>query len=69
MTSPSDALRTEALVATACRLLDRALVDYGREEARQAGSVAGPLYLTQIRWDMVQHARDVLQPLLAAPSA
>jgi len=56
--------RTEALVAAACRLLDRALLDYQRSEREQGGSTAGPLYLAQIRWDLVRHARDVLEPLL-----
>jgi hypothetical protein len=44
----------------ACKLLDKALKDYARAEVRQSGSGVEPLYLPEIRWEMVRLARRML---------
>lgn len=42
------------------RLLDKAIQDYVRAEQRACGSGAEPLYLPEIRWEMVRLARRML---------
>ena len=42
------------------KLLDKALEDYTRAERVAQGSFAEPLYLPEVRWEMVRLARRML---------
>lgn len=42
------------------RLLDKAIKDYVRAEQHARGSGAEPLYLPEIRWEMIRLARRML---------
>lgn len=63
LSEPPAFLPAQRRRAMARVLLDRALADFRRAEAHTQGSMAEPLYRPEVRWDMVQAARQLLDEM------